>query len=62
MGLMKFWPFPSLIYMVHWLYKLWIFRQGEARYHQKLDSEEGGHCNTFLDDLVGAVAAAAAGN
>ena len=28
---------------------------------KKLDSEEGGHCNTFLDDLVGAVAAAAAG-
>ena len=28
---------------------------------RKLDSEEGGHCNTFLDDLVGAVAAAAAG-
>lgn len=28
---------------------------------QKLDSKEGGHCNTFLDDLVGAVAAAAAG-
>ena len=26
---------------------------------KKLDSEEGGHCNTFLDDLVGAVAAAA---
>ena len=28
---------------------------------KKLDSEEGGRCNTFLDDLVGAVAAAAAG-
>ena len=28
---------------------------------RKLDSEEGGRCNTFLDDLVGAVAAAAAG-
>lgn len=28
---------------------------------KKLDSKEGGHCNTFLDDLVGAVAAAAAG-
>ncbi|PQL20288.1 phosphatidylglycerophosphatase A [Veillonella denticariosi JCM 15641] len=26
-----------------------------------LDSEVGGRCNTFLDDLVGAVAAAAAG-
>ena len=28
---------------------------------KKLDSKAGGHCNTFLDDLVGAVAAAAAG-
>ena len=28
---------------------------------KRLDSEAGGHCNTFLDDLVGAVAAAAAG-
>ena len=28
---------------------------------KKLDRKQGGHCNTFLDDLVGAVAAAAAG-
>ena len=28
---------------------------------KNLDSQVDGHCNTFLDDLVGAVAAAAAG-